>query len=300
MESLIAPPSLQKGDKVAIVALASKLNPDDIQPAIQYMQDNWGLEVVVGESVGASYFGFAGTDEIRAGDFQKMLDDTSIKAIFSARGGYGSSRIIDTIDFTIFKQHPKWVIGFSDITAVHSHIQSLGFQSLHAPMPKTFMKDDYSLETLKTFLFGRNQRYEISGDDLDKSGTVEGQITGGNLCLLAHLIGSPSDISWDGKILFIEDVSEYLYNIDRMMIQLKRAGKLRNLKGLIAGSFTDSKENDEPFGKTPYEIIAEHLAEYDYPVAYGLPAGHYIANWAIPCGRVVRLEVNASESVLTF
>lgn len=300
MESLIAPPSLQKGDKVAIVALASKLNPDDIQPAIQYMQDNWGLEVVVGESVGASYFGFAGTDEIRAGDFQKMLDDTSIKAIFSARGGYGSSRIIDTIDFTIFKQHPKWVIGFSDITAVHSHIQSLGFQSLHAPMPKTFMKDDYSLETLKTFLFGRNQRYEISGDDLDKSGTAEGQITGGNLCLLAHLIGSPSDISWDGKILFIEDVSEYLYNIDRMMIQLKRAGKLHNLKGLIAGSFTDSKENDEPFGKTPYEIIAEHLAEYDYPVAYGLPAGHYIANWAIPCGRVVRLEVNASESVLTF
>lgn len=300
MESLIAPPSLQKGDKVAIVALASKLNPDDIQPAIQYMQDNWGVEVVVGESVGASYFGFAGTDEIRAGDFQKMLDDTSIKAIFSARGGYGSSRIIDTIDFTIFKQHPKWVIGFSDITAVHSHIQSLGFQSLHAPMPKTFMKDDYSLETLKAFLFGRNQRYEISGDDLDKSGTVEGQITGGNLCLLAHLIGSPSDISWDGKILFIEDVSEYLYNIDRMMIQLKRAGKLRNLKGLIAGSFTDSKENDEPFGKTPYEIIAEHVAEYDYPVAYGLPAGHYIANWAIPCGRVVRLEVNASESVLTF
>lgn len=300
MESLIAPPSLQKGDKVAIVALASKLNPDDIQPAIQYMQDNWGVEVVIGESVGASYFGFAGTDEVRAGDFQKMLDDTSIKAIFSARGGYGSSRLINTIDFTIFKQHPKWVIGFSDITAVHSHIQSLGFQSLHAPMPKTFMKDDYSLETLKAFLFGRNQRYEISGDDLDKSGTAEGQITGGNLCLLAHLIGSPSDISWDGKILFIEDVSEYLYNIDRMMIQLKRAGKLRNLKGLIAGSFTDSKENDEPFGKTPYEIIAEHVAEYDYPVAYGLPAGHYIANWAIPCGRVVRLEVNASESVLTF
>lgn len=300
MKSLIAPQGLQRGDKVAIVALASKLNPDDIQPAIQIMQDNWGLEVVIGESVSASYFGFAGTDEVRAKDFQKMLDDTAIKAIFSARGGYGSSRIIDSIDFSTFKQNPKWVVGFSDITAVHSHIQSLGFQSLHAPMPKTFMKDDYSLETLRAFLFDENQRYEIGGDELDKSGTAQGQITGGNLCLLAHLVGSPSDISWDGKILFIEDVSEYLYNIDRMMIQLKRAGKLRNLKGLIVGSFTDSKENDEPFGKTPYEIIAEHVSEYDYPVSYGLPTGHATANWTIPCGRVANLEVTHEKTVLTF
>lgn len=300
MESLIAPPSLQRGDKVAIIALASKLNPDDIQPAIQLMQDSWGLEVVIGESVSATYFGFAGTDEVRAGDFQKMLDDTTIKAIFSARGGYGSSRMIDSIDFTVFKQNPKWVIGFSDITAVHSHIQSLGFQSLHAPMPKTFMKDNYSLKTLRAFLFGQDERYEISADELNKSGTAQGQITGGNLCLLAHLVGSPSDISWDGKILFIEDVSEYLYNIDRMMVQLKRAGKLLNLKGLIAGSFTDSKENDEPFGKTPYEIIAEHVAEYNYPVSYGLPIGHATANWTIPCGRVANLEINSQKSVLTF
>jgi len=300
LESLIAPPSLQKGDKVAIVALASKLNPQDIQPAIQIMQDNWGLEVLVGESVSASYFGFAGTDEVRARDFQKMIDDTSIKAIFSARGGYGSSRIIDSIDFEVFKQNPKWVVGFSDITAVHSHIQSLGFQSLHAPMPKTFMKDDYSLETLRAFLFGENERYEIAGDDLDKPGKATGQIIGGNLCLLAHLVGSPSDISWDYKILFIEDVSEYLYNIDRMMVQLKRAGKLRNLKGLIVGSFTDSKENDEPFGKSPYEIIAEHVLEYDYPVCYGLPTGHATANWAIPCGRVANLDVSLEKTVLTF
>ncbi len=300
MESLIAPPGLQKGDKVAIVALASKLNPDDIQTAIQLMQDRWGLEVVVGESVSASYFGFAGTDEIRARDFQKMLDDTSIKAIFSARGGYGSSRIIDNIDFTVFKQNPKWVVGFSDITAVHSYIQSLGFQSLHAPMPKTFMKDDYSLETLRAFLFGENQRYEVGGNELDRVGTAKGQIIGGNLCLLAHLVGSPSDISWDDKILFIEDVSEYLYNLDRMMIQLKRAGKLRNLKGLIAGSFTDSKENDEPFGKTAYEIIAEHVSGYDYPVSYGFPIGHASTNWTIPCGRAANLEVSSEKTVLTF
>ncbi|RFS15246.1 LD-carboxypeptidase [Emticicia sp. C21] len=300
MKSLIAPPFLQKGDKVAIVALASKLNSDDIQPAIQLMQDNWGLKVVVGESVSASYFGFAGTDKVRARDFQKMLDDTSIKVIFSARGGYGSSRIIDSVDFTIFQQSPKWVVGFSDITAVHSHIQSLGFQSLHAPMPKTFLKDDYSLETLRAFLYGESQKYEIGGNELDRFGMGQGQIIGGNLCLLAHLVGSPSDINWDGKILFIEDVSEYLYNIDRMMIQLKRAGKLRNLKGLIVGSFTDSKENDEPFGKTAYEIIAEHVAEYNYPVCYGFPTGHDTANWSIPCGRAATLAVDESKSVLTF
>ncbi|GAB3512303.1 S66 peptidase family protein [Emticicia fontis] len=300
MKSLIAPPGLKKGDKVAIVAMASKLNPDDIQSAILFMQNNWGLEVVVGESVSASYYGFAGTDEVRTSDFQKMLDDTSIRAIFSARGGYGSSRMIDTIDFTVFKQNPKWVIGFSDITAINSHVQSLGFQSLHAPMPKTFMKDDYSLKTLQSFLFDNGMNYEISSDALNKNGNAEGQITGGNLCLLAHLIGSPSDISWDGKILFIEDVSEYLYNIDRMMIQLKRAGKLKNLKGLIAASFTDSKENGEPFGKTAYEIIAEHVAEYDYPVSYGFPIGHDTANWTIPCGRMATLEVDRTKSALIF
>ncbi len=300
MESLIAPPDLKKGDKVAIVALASKLNPDDIQTAIQLMQEEWDLELIVGESVSASYYGFAGTDEVRARDFQKMLDDTSVKAIFSARGGYGSSRIIDAIDFTIFKQSPKWIVGFSDITAVHSHVQSLGFQSLHAPMPKTFIRDEYSLKTLQTFLFGNGMSYEIKSNNSDRRGQAEGQITGGNLCLLAHLIGSPSDISYDGKILFIEDIGEYLYNIDRMMIQLKRAGKLKNLKGLIVGSFTDSKENDEPFGKTAYEIVADHIAEYDYPVCYGFPTGHDTENWAIPCGRMVNLEVGTTKCVLRF
>jgi muramoyltetrapeptide carboxypeptidase len=300
LESLIAPPDLQKGDKVAIVALASKLNPEDIQPAIQHMQENWGVEVAVGESVSASYYGFAGTDELRARDFQKMLDDRSVKAIFSARGGYGSSRIIDNLDFSGFTENPKWIIGFSDITVVHSHIQSLGFQSLHAPMPKTFMRDEYSLRTLHTFLFDNGLNYDFNPESLNKSGWAEGQITGGNLCILAHLIGSPSDISFDNKILFIEDVGEYLYNIDRMMIQLKRAGKLKHLKGLIVGSFTDNKENDEPFGKTAYEIIAGHVAEYHYPVCFGFPAGHGTDNWTIPCGRMARLEVDTVKSVLTF
>lgn len=300
MNSLISSPTLQKGDKVAIVALASKLTLDDIQPAINLMQENWGLEVIIGESVGASYFNFAGTDDVRLKDFQQQLDNQEVKAIFSARGGYGSSRIIDAVDFTEFKKNPKWIIGFSDITAVHCQLQAMNFQSLHAPMPKTFMRDYYSVQTLEAFLFGKNMDYKITSKPINKPGRGKGQIVGGNLCLLAHLIGSVSDLNTDGKILFIEDVSEYLYNIDRMMIQLKRAGKLKNLAGLIVGDFSDVKENDEPFGKTFYEIIAEHTAEYNYPICYDFPVGHESVNWAIPCGREASLVVDNEEVRLYF
>jgi muramoyltetrapeptide carboxypeptidase len=300
LNSLIIPPALKKGDKVAIVALASKLHLNDIQPAINIMQEQWGLEVIIGESVNSAYFNFAGTDELRLADFQKQLDNQSIKAIFSARGGYGSSRIIDSVDFTEFKKNPKWLIGFSDITAVHCHVQAMGFQSLHAPMPKTFMRDYYSVQTLENFLFGKTLAYKISSKTINKLGSGEGQVVGGNLCLLAHLIGSISDLDTDRKILFIEDVSEYLYNIDRMMIQLKRAGKLKNLAGLIVGDFSDVKENDEPFGKTFYEIIAEHTAEYNYPICYDFPVGHEAINWAIPCGRFASLNIDNEEVKLDF
>ncbi len=300
MNSLIVPPSLQKGDKVAIVALASKLNSNDIQSAINLMQEQWGLEVIVGESVNAAYFNFAGTDEIRLADFQQQLDNQEVKAIFSARGGYGSSRVIDQVDFTVFKKNPKWLIGFSDITAVHGQLQAMGFQSLHAPMPKTFMRDYHSVQTLEIFLFGKNINYKTPSKNINKKGRGEGQMVGGNLCILAHLIGSVSEVDTDGKILFIEDVSEYLYNIDRMMIQLKRAGKLKNLAGLIVGDFSDIKENDEPFGKTFYEIIAEHTAEYNYPICYDFPVGHESINWAIPCGRMATLYIDNEEVSLAF
>ena len=300
MNSLISPPFLKKGDKVAIVALASKLNPDDIQSAINLMQENWGVEVIVGESVAASYFNFAGTDEIRLRDFQQNIDNQEIKAIFSARGGYGSSRIIDAVDFTEFKKNPKWVIGFSDITAVHGQLQVMGFQSLHAPMPKTFMRDYDSVQKLESFLFGRDINYTITSKPSNKIGVGEGQIVGGNLCILAHLIGSKSEVDTDGKILFIEDISEYLYNIDRMMVQLKRAGKLENLAGLIVGDFSDVKENDEPFGKTFYEIIAEHTAEYTYPICYDFPVGHEAINWTIPCGRFASLRIDNELVRLEF
>jgi muramoyltetrapeptide carboxypeptidase len=298
MNSSIAPSSLKKGDKVAIIALASKVNLADIQPAISIMQDNWGLEVIIGKSVGEAFFGFAGNDEIRLNDFQQQLDNQEIKAIFSARGGYGSSRFIDKVDFTKFKKNPKWIIGFSDITAVHCHLQTLGFQSLHAPMPKTFLRDYDSVQKLEAILFGRNIEYKIPSKPINKQGRGEGQIVGGNLCLLAHLIGTKSDIDTNGKILFIEDISEYLYNIDRMMVQLKRAGKLKNLTGLIVGDFSDVKENDEPYGKTFYEIIAEHTQEYNYPICYDFPVGHEAINWTIPCGRNTVFSVDDEEVTL--
>ncbi len=300
MNSLIAPPFLKKGDKVAVVALASKLNLADIQSAINLMHENWGVEVIVGESVSAAYYDFAGTDEIRLRDFQQQLDNQEIKAVFSARGGYGSSRIIDAVDFTKFKKNPKWVIGFSDITAVHGQLQVLGFQSLHAPMPKTFMRDYDSVQKLEAFLFGRKIDYTIPSKEINRIGVGAGQLVGGNLCIFAHLIGSKSEVDTDGKILFIEDISEYLYNIDRMMVQLKRAGKLKNLAGLIVGDFSDVKENDEPFGKTFYEIIAEHTTEYNYPICYDFPVGHEAKNWTIPCGRVASLSVDNEKVVLEF
>lgn len=300
MNSLISPPFLKKGDKVAIIALASKLIPADIQSAINLMQENWNVEVVIGESVSASYFNFAGTDEVRLRDFQQQLDNQEIKAVFSARGGYGSSRIIDAVDFAKFKKNPKWIIGFSDITAVHGQLQVLGFQSLHAPMPKTFMRDYDSVQKLEAFLFGEKINYTIPSKPINKKGIGAGQIVGGNLCILTHLIGSKSEVNSDGKILFIEDISEYLYNIDRMMIQLKRAGKLENLAGLIVGNFSDIKENDEPFGKSFYEIIADHSAEYNYPICYDFPVGHEAINWTIPCGRFASMSVDNEEVSLGF
>lgn len=300
MNSLISPPFLKKGDKVAIVALASKLNPEDINSAINLMQKNWGIEVIVGESVGASYFNFSGTDDVRLRDFQQQLDNKEIKAVFSARGGYGSSRIIDFVDFTKFKKNPKWIIGFSDITVIHGQLQVLGYQSLHAPMPKTFMRDYDSVQKLEAFLFGKNVHYTIQPNSFNKPGIGAGQIVGGNLCILAHLIGSKSEVDTDGKILFVEDISEYLYNIDRMMIQLKRAGKLKRLAGLIVGDFSDVKENDELFGKTFHEIISEHTAEYDFPICYDFPVGHEAINWTIPCGRFASLSIDSEEVRLGF
>ena len=287
------PNPIQQGDTVGLLALACKVDFEALRPAIELMEKIWGLKDILGESLTSNYHQFAGTDKVRAEDFQQMLDNPEIKVIFSARGGYGSSRLLDAIDFSTFQQHPKWVVGFSDITAVHCHIHTLNIESLHATMPKLFLQEggEESLETLKKILFGENLDYKIKPHPMNRLGYAEGQLIGGNLALLSHIIGSKSDVDYDGKILFLEDVNEYLYNIDRMMIQLKRSGKLKNLAGLIVGSFSDCQDNEVPFGKTANEIIEEAVSAYDFPVCYAFPVGHEVDNWAMPCGRAVRLLV---------
>jgi muramoyltetrapeptide carboxypeptidase len=289
----LQPNPIQQGDTIGLLALACKVDFEALKPAIELMEKDWGLKVILGESLMSEYHQFAGTDKVREGDFQRMLDNPEIKAIFSARGGYGSSRLLDAIDFTAFQKHPKWVVGFSDITAVHCHIHTLNIESLHATMPKLFLQEgaEKSLESLRKILFGKELNYKIEPHQMNRLGAAEGQLIGGNLALLSHIIGSKSDINYEGKILFLEDVNEYLYNIDRMMIQLKRSGKLKNLAGLIVGSFSDCQDNQVPFGKTANEIIQEAVSDYDYPVCYGFPVGHEVDNWAMPFGREVSLFV---------
>ncbi len=299
LPNISRPNSLQKGDTVGLLALASKVDFEVLKPALQLMENDWGLTVILGESLRSEYHQFAGDDAVRENDFQLMLDNPEIKAIFSARGGYGSSRLLDNIDFTTFQKSPKWVIGFSDITAVHCHIHTFNIESLHATMPKLFLQEggEESLESLRKILFGEPLSYQILPNEMNHLGIGEGQIIGGNLAMLIHVIGSKSDVNYDDKILFLEDINEYLYSIDRMMIQLKRSGKLQNLAGLIVGDFSDCQDNQVPFGKTANEIIQEVVAEYNFPVCYNFPVGHEPYNLAMPCGREVILRVE-NEGVL--
>ena len=304
---MISPPNLKTNDKVAIVCMAGKTTLDTIQPGIDLLV-SWGLQVVVGETVGAVDGVFGGDDELRKNDFQKYLNDPTVKAIFSARGGYGSTRFLDKIQWAKFKKNPKWVIGFSDITAVLTKINNLGIVAIHGPMPK--MLADIGGETsageLKKILFGFETTYAAKPNESNKLGNCIAPIVGGNLCILAHSIGSKSEINTDSKILFIEDVSEYFYNIDRMILQLKRAGKLKNLKGLIVGHFTDCKDSDNPFTtnnsleKTIADIVRNHTQEYDFPIAFGVPIGHEPENWPIICGKNVELVVNDWQVSLDF
>ena len=287
---LKAPPYLKKGDKIAITAPASKLEISSIEIGLEILE-KWGLEVNVGKTIGASFNNFSATDENRTKEFQKYLDDPKIKLILSARGGYGCSKIIDNLNFEKFLKNPKWVCGFSDLTAMILQINHLGFQSIHGVMAKTMVSDDESNESLRKALFGENIDYSFDSSLKNKLGVVEGEAVGGNLAILAHSIGSNSDISYDGKILFVEDISEYYYNLDRMFVQLKRAGKLEKLAGLIVGDFSDCKDNDEPFGKNIEEIILEHTAGKNYPVAFDFGFGHESKNLAIRMGETLKLEV---------
>ncbi|HYK76443.1 MAG TPA: LD-carboxypeptidase [Daejeonella sp.] len=297
---MICPPYLQKGDTVAITCPAKKL-PHEITDAVRLLE-SWGLKVLLGETVTASYNQFAGADALRARDFQRFLDDDSVKAIFAARGGYGTIRIIDRLDFSRFASQPKWIIGFSDITVLHSHLYA-NFQalSIHGQMPLTIPDGTKaSLVSLRKALFNEPLDYAYQSQVENIPGKANGTLIGGNLTLLMIMSGSVSEMDFTGKILFLEDVGEYLYSIDRMMWNLKRAGKLAQLGGLVVGGFTDLKDNDIPFGQSAEEIIREHVQEYGYPVCFNFPAGHIENNHALVFGKTVNLEVAQQQVHLTY
>ncbi|QEC76782.1 S66 peptidase family protein [Mucilaginibacter ginsenosidivorax] len=294
------PQYLKKGDKIAIVCPAKKLS-NPMTDAVALLQ-SWGLEVILGETVAASYHQFAGDDELRAKDMQRFIDDDSVKAIIAARGGYGTVRMIDKVDFTYFAKNPKWLVGFSDITVLHTHLfANYGMQTIHGQMPVNIPDASArSLNTLRKALFGEELTYEFTSHTANRTGDSNGLLIGGNLSLLVAVSGSVSDINYTGKVLFIEDVGEYLYSIDRMLRCLDRAGKLKNLAGLVVGGFTDVKDNDIPFGQTVPEIIMDIVQQYNYPVCFNFPAGHIPDNCSLILGRNVTLSVGEQHSLLKF
>lgn len=300
---MVSPPLLKKGDKVGIVSPAGKVKQEKVFSAIELLK-GWGLDVSLGDSSLKSFYQFSGTDVERAFDFQRMLDDKSIKAIFSSRGGYGTIRILDQLDFTQFNKNPKWIIGFSDITALHSYVNNLlHTESIHGAMPSTFpvsRDDNESIKSLKNLLFKGSLSYNLPEYKFNRAGKSKAALIGGNLSILYALSGTRFDLDTSDKILFIEDVNEYLYHLDRMMMNLKLSGKLDQLQGLIVGDFSDMKDNDDPFGKTSSEIIYEYVKKYEYPVAFNFPAGHKDTNLALTLGRDIEFEVNEKGGTIKF
>jgi muramoyltetrapeptide carboxypeptidase len=297
------PPYLQPGDTIAITCPAGYMPLEKAQTCINTLQ-LWGYEVLIGKTLGSNSKNyFSGTDEERLHEFQAMLDAPDIKAILCGRGGYGVGRIIEQLDFTQFKKKPKWIIGFSDITVLHAHInRNYKIATLHAPMAAAFndggFKNKY-VQSLKQALEGNKANYRCKPHRLNQTGIAKGELIGGNLALLAHVVGTSSDIQTKNKILFLEDVGEQHYNVDRMMIQLKRSGKFSNLAGLIIGGFTDMQDTQRPFGKKVYQIIKEHIAGYNYPVCFGFPVSHDKENLALKCGCNYILHVSNTAVTLS-
>ena len=295
------PPYLKKGDTIGITCPAGYMAADKAQTCINTLQ-SWGFNVMVGKTLGSDSTNyFSGTDEERCNEMQAMIDDENINAILCGRGGYGIGRIIDLLDFSNFKKKPKWIIGFSDVTVLHSHLfTKVKVASLHAPMAAAFNDGPNEFITsLQKAITGKKGKYSCDVHAFNKQGTVTGELVGGNLSLLAHLTGTASDINTKNKILFLEDIGEQIYGMDRMLYQLKRSGKFNNLAGLIIGGFTDIKDTDRPFGKTIYEDIQEILADYNFPVAYGFPVSHSTENYALKVGVNYTLKVGKSKTWLT-
>jgi len=295
------PPYLQKGDTIGIICPAGYMPFEKVQTCIDTLQ-KWGYKIKPGKTLGSQFHYFSGTDEERLSDLQQMLDDDNVKAVLCARGGYGLSRIIDALDFKKFKKNPKWIIGYSDVTVLHAHLFAKHqTAALHSPMAGAFNdggdKNEF-VQSLRKALSGKAYSYSCPTHVLNRKGNAEADLVGGNLSLIAHLTGTASDINTKNKVLFLEDIGEYLYNIDRMFIQLKRAGKFENLAGLVIGGFTDMKDTTTPFGQNVYELIFDKIKEYHYPVCFDFPVSHSEKNYALKVGIPHMLSVGKTKTIL--
>lgn len=306
--NLVRPPYLKKGDTIMILSPAGRLRDRKGVEAGTELANHWGLVVFYGNHLLSQEGSFAGTDGERMDDLQKALDDPSIKAIWAARGGYGTVRIVDDLDFSRFRQNPKWIVGFSDITILHNKLNQLGYQSIHAQMPVTLELDNpeqrKSIRSLHRALFGKKLEYKISADDGNnvsgREGVGTGQLVGGNLSIVYSMLGSDTNLKMQGKVLFLEEVGERLYHIDRMMISLKRAGYFERCNGLIIGDFKLKENKGNPFGKTLQEIVLEATEGTDFPIVFDFPAGHVDDNRALIMGRQVELNVGKKKSKIVF
>lgn len=291
---MISPPRLKPGDRVGIISTARSITPEEVAPALRQIE-TWGFKPVTGKNLFKKYHQFSGTDEQRLEDLQSFLDDESIAAILCARGGYGTVRIIDDVDFSRFREHPKWVGGYSDVTVLLNRINLLGIESLHCSMPVNFKANTaVALESLRKALTGEPLSYKFRSHAFNKAGETEGELTGGNLSMLYSQTGSPTALETRDKILFLEDLDEYLYHIDRMMQNLRRNDYLKGTSAVLIGGMTDMNDNTVPYGFTAEEIIRDHLRDQDYPRAFGFPAGHLDNNNCLIFGRNAKLSVGTS------
>lgn len=302
---LIRPPYLKAGDTVAIVAPSGilKNREREVQQAVDLLK-SWGLHSVVGKHVFSKADHFAGTDDERCEDLQKAMDDPKISAIWCARGGYGTVRILDKLNYTRFKKNPKWVIGYSDITALHNQLHNEGFESLHALMCVSLTKDledvKSSIQTFRSALFGNPTNYYLKGSEYNREGVVSGQLVGGNLTILHTMLGSKESIDTSGKILFIEEIGEYKYHIDRMLQSMKRAGYFDNLTGLVVGDMSKLRKNTTLWGTSVEQLVLDALSDYDFPIAFNMPAGHEKDNRALVLGRTIELKVEKEKTEIIF
>jgi muramoyltetrapeptide carboxypeptidase len=301
MNDIKWPDFLHVGDRVALVATARHAKPEEIQKGVSFLT-SWGLQVSVADNLHTPHHIFAGTAPQRRKSLQQALDDPSIKAIFCLRGGYGTHTLVDFLHYQAIKKNPKWIIGYSDVTVLLNHIAQYRIPTVHGPMPFSFYKEEEQegAQMLKQLLFGNLPSYQFASHTLNRSGVAEGRIIGGNLSVLHAMTGTASDITWKNKILFIEEVGEYIYHMERMLYHLSRMGRMKGLSGIVVGHLTSIKDNPEPFGLSIYEVIERIVKPYGIPLAFSFPAGHELPNLPLIIGAKARLEVSEKGSSLSY